>query len=303
MSTASISLARAAHPYSRKNDRLLWSALGISAALHALVLAVRFVDPDFLRFRTADSRLEVILVNARSQTRPTNAEAIAQANLDGGGANDAGRRKSPLPNMGKMSDGESVDSMKARVQQFEQTNRQRLALMAKGDEVVSERRDEVLTPVPEAGSADDTRTVLARLMAEISQQISDYQKRPRKHNFMPSTSESRFARYFEDWRALVERIGNQHYPAEARGKIYGDLQMTVSIGSDGRLVNAVIERSSGSPVLDAAARRIVKLAAPYPPFPPEIAKDTDVLEITRTWVFTNDQFATRSGEARSNLKR
>lgn len=301
MSAASVSVARAAQPYSRRNNRLLWIALAVSAALHALVLAVRFVDPDFLRFRAADPRLEVILVNARSLTRPSTPEALAQVNLDGGGANDAGRRKSPLPNMAAMSDGESVDAMKARVQQLEQTHRQRLALMAKGEEFTAERRDEVLTPQPETGSADDTRTVLARLMAEISQQISDYQKRPRKHNFMPSASESRFARYFEDWRALVERVGNQHYPAEARGRIYGDLQMTVSIGSDGRLVSAVIERSSGSQVLDAAARRIVKLAAPYPPFPPEIAKDTDVLEITRTWIFTNDQFATREG--RSNLKR
>jgi protein TonB len=109
---------------------------------------------------------------------------------------------------------------------------------------------------------------------------------------MPSTSEYRFARYVEDWRAGVEKVGNDHYPDEARGKIYGTLRMTVAIRKDGTVTEATIEESSGSPVLDRAARRIVKLASPYPPFPPEIAVDTDILEITRTWTFTNDTFAT-----------
>ena len=115
---------------------------------------------------------------------------------------------------------------------------------------------------------------------------------------MPSTSEYRYARYFEDWRTRVERVGNEHYPEEARGHIYGSLQMTVVIDRNGALLDAIIDRSSGSAVLDRAARRIVKLAAPYPRFPPEIAHDTDLLEITRTWMFTNDQFGTRAaGEA------
>jgi protein TonB len=89
-------------------------------------------------------------------------------------------------------------------------------------------------------------------------------------------------------------VGNDHYPEEARGRLYGALRMTVAVRKDGSVVEAVVEQSSGSPVLDRAARRIVNMAAPFPPFPPEIARDTDVLEITRTWVFTNDQLSTRS---------
>jgi protein TonB len=92
----------------------------------------------------------------------------------------------------------------------------------------------------------------------------------------------------------VERIGNEHYPEEARGKVYGSLRMTVAVRKDGSLVEALLDKSSGSAVLDRAARRIVNMAAPFPPFPPEIARDTDVLEITRTWLFTNDQLSTRS---------
>jgi periplasmic protein TonB len=134
------------------------------------------------------------------------------------------------------------------------------------------------------------------VQAQIAQEVSDYQKRPRKHHYMPSTSEYRFARYFEDWRGRVEKVGNDNYPDEARGRYYGALRLTVAIRKDGTVADAIVERSSGSPVLDRAARRIVQLAAPYPPFPPEIARDTDILEITRTWIFTNDQLATRSAE-------
>ncbi|MBK9244665.1 MAG: TonB family protein [Burkholderiales bacterium] len=277
------------------NNRLLVSALGVSLAVHALALAVRFVDPELLRLRATDPALEVILVNARSQARPSRPEAYAQANLDGGGANEAGRRSSPLPNLMRSHDGETLEMARARTEQAI-AQPQKLALPGSGELTVSDAERPLPAEQPLAGSADANLDVLARMQAEISQRISDYQKRPRRHHFMPSTSEYRYARYVEDWRAWVERIGNEHYPEEARGRLYGALRMTVVIGADGRLVQAVIEEPSGLAVLDRAARSIVKLAAPFPPFPPEIARDTDILEITRTWIFTNDKFATRSGE-------
>ena len=277
-------------------------AIGASVAVHAIALAVRFVDPNLLRLRSTDPALEIILVNARSQSRPSKAEALAQANLDGGGANDRGRRSSPLPNMMQQREGESLEAARARVEKLQQQQAQKLARLDRGDFTVAtpEKRDPT-DRLPDAGTAEETVELLARLQAEIAKRISDYQKRPRRHHFMPSTSEYRYARYVEDWRAWVERIGNEHYPEDARGRIYGALRMTVIIGADGRLVQAVIEESSGSAVLDRAARHIVKLSAPFPPFPPEIARDTDVLEITRTWTFTNDKFATRSSD-RADLK-
>jgi protein TonB len=282
------------HSVPQKN-RMLLIALGVSAAVHALAFAVRFVDPDLLRMRSTDPALEIILVNSRSQARPSQPEAYAQANLDGGGANDAGRRSSPLPNLLQQRDGETLEKAQARAERAQQQPH-KLALADGGDLTVSNSERPAPAEQPLAGTADSTLEALARLQAEISSRISDYQKRPRRHHFMPSTSEYRYARYVEDWRAWVERIGNEHYPEEARGRLYGALRMTVVIGADGRLVQAVIEEPSGSAVLDRAARHIVKLAAPFPPFPPEIARDTDMLEITRTWIFTNDKFATRSGE-------
>jgi len=282
-------------------NRMLAIALGASLVVHGLALAVRFVDPDLLRLRSTDPSLEVILVNARSQARPSSPEALAQVNLDGGGANDAGRRTSPLPNMMQQRDGETLEAARARLDHLQQ-QAQALALLEKGDFSVATPEKQSPTPQPDSGTADSTLDVLSRMQAEIAKRISDYQKRPRRHHFMPSTSEYRYARYVEDWRAWVERIGNEHYPEDARGRIYGALRMTVVIGSDGRLVQAVIEESSGSAILDRAARHIVKLSAPYPPFPPDIARDTDILEITRTWIFTNDQFATRSGDRSADLR-
>jgi len=275
-------------------NRMLVTALGVSLAVHALALAVRFVDPARLRLRSTDPSLEIILVNARSLVRPSQPEAYAQANLDGGGANDAGRRSSPLPNLMQQRDGETLEKAQARAERPKQ-QLQKLAVRDSGELSVTSTERPAPADVAAGGTADSTLDVLARMQAEISKRISDYQKRPRRHHFMPSTSEYRYARYVEDWRAWVERIGNEHYPEEARGRVYGALRMTVVVGADGRLVQAVIEEPSGSAVLDRAARHIVKLAAPFPPFPPEIARDTDILEITRTWIFTNDKFATRSG--------
>lgn len=275
------------------SNRVLVVALALSVGLHALVLAIRFVDPAFLRVRSSDQMLEIILVNARSDTRPSQPDALAQNNLDGGGTHDQGRRTSPLTESFQMRDGDTLESARRSVEQLEAEQNRLLASLTGGDLAAP-------TPSPEigkaaSGSSDETREQIRRLQAEIARQVSDYQKRPRKHHFMPSTSAVPFARYVEDWRAQVEKIGNDHYPPEARGKVYGTLRMTVAIRKDGSLASAIIENSSGSPLLDAAARRIIKLAAPFPPFPPEIARDTDILEFTRTWTFTNDEFATRAG--------
>jgi protein TonB len=279
-------------------DKVLVMALTVSIGLHITVLAIRFVAPELLRVRSSDPPLDIILVNAKSESRPGKPEALAQANLDGGGTAEHGRRTSPLPNSFEVRDGDALDDARKSVQQLEEEQKRLLAALKDSLQLRPSARKDTASDSPQSGSMDEeTRQRLARTEAEIAKQISDYQKRPRKHHYMPSTSEYRYARYFEDWRARVEKIGNENYPPEARGRYYGSLRMTVAIRKDGSVVDTILEKSSGSPVLDRAARRIVMQAAPYPPFPPDIAKDTDILEITRTWIFTNDQFATRSTES------
>ena len=140
------------------------------------------------------------------------------------------------------------------------------------------------------------RTLAAmRLEAEIAQDMDAYQKRPKRRFVGARAEEYRFARYVEDWRLKIERVGNLNYPEAARQmKLYGSLLVTVSIRADGSVEDIRIDRSSGNRILDAAAVRIVEMAAPYAPLPPDIRRDTDVLHITRTWTFT------RGEELRSN---
>jgi protein TonB len=279
-------------------DKVLVMALTVSIGLHITALAIRFIDSESLRLRSSDPPLDIILVNAKSDTRPGNPEALAQANLDGGGAHEQGRRTSPMPNTFEMRDGDALEDARQAVHQLEEEQKRLLAALADSLQLrPAPVKDQAAESNEPTGTSDEeVRQRLARTQAEIAKQVSDYQKRPRKHHYMPSTSEYRFARYFEDWRARVEKIGNENYPPEARGRYYGALRLTVAVRKDGSVAEAVVEKSSGSAVLDRAARRIVQLAAPFPPFPPEIARDTDILEITRTWIFSNDQLATRSAE-------
>ena len=129
---------------------------------------------------------------------------------------------------------------------------------------------------------------IARLQAQAVQNVA--YKQPLKRKFIGTrTQDYRFARYVEDWRLKVERIGNLNYPEAAkREQLYGKLQLTVGIRSDGSLESIDINRPSGKRVLDEAAVRIVKLAGQngFAPFPDDIVREIDILHITRTWVFT-----------------
>src|SRR5690606_1650062 len=142
-------------------------------------------------------------------------------------------------------------------------------------------------PKPRIDGRDlaDLSLAAMRLQAQIDKQDQEYQKRPRKKFIGARAAEYRFARYEEDWRVKIERVGTLNYPAEARGKHYGNLRLTVTIRADGTVESIELDRSSGLKVLDAAAFKIVRMAAPFAEFPPDIRRDTDLLVITRTWFF------------------
>ena len=117
--------------------------------------------------------------------------------------------------------------------------------------------------------------------------MEDYNQRPRKKFIGARVSEYRFAQYVEDWRQKIERIGNLNYPDAAKGRHYGSLTLSVIIKANGDLKQVEVIRSSGQTLLDDAARRIVRMSAPFAAFPESIRRDTDELDITRTWTFTN----------------
>ncbi len=125
-----------------------------------------------------------------------------------------------------------------------------------------------------------------RLEAQIARDMDAYQKIPRRKHIGAQAKEYRFARYVEDWRMKVERVGNLNYPEAARrNKLYGSLILTVFIRADGSVEKVEVNKKSGQRILDAAATKIVEMAGPYAPFPDDIRRDTDILSITRTWTF------------------
>lgn len=272
-------------------------ALIASLAFHAVLLSIHFKLPDKVS-RVTKETLEVVLVNAKSARKPDKAQARAQANLDGGGNTDENRRaKTPLPAAQQVQPGDSLMEAQRRVQELE-VQQQRLLAQAKSKQAIQaeSRRAEVQPEQPSLRGADLAQSALAiaRMEAQIERQIEEYNKRPRKKNIGTRAEEYRFAQYVEDWRLKVERVGTLNYPEAARGKLYGALVLSVTLQSDGSVQKIEINRSSGHKVLDDAARRIVQMASPYSPFPPDIRRDTDILEITRTWTFTrNDALETR----------
>jgi protein TonB len=271
--------------------RNLTLALGISLLLHGVLLAVRFTPPDFVD-RARERALEVILVNSKSKSKPDKAQAKAQTNLDGGGNTEEDRRaKTPLPPSANTREGDQLVDAQRRVAELEAQAQMQLTRL-KGERAVSADRTK---PEPNP-TADTARTgldmassamAIARLEGQIARQMEEYNQRPRKKFIGARVEEYRFAQYVEDWRQKIERIGNLNYPAAAKGRLYGSLVLTVIIKADGELKHVEVSRSSGQALLDDAARRIVQLAAPYSKFPESIRKDTDELEITRTWTFTN----------------
>lgn len=275
---------------------LAWG-IGISVFFHGALLTLHFQFPDASN-AMREKALDIILVNAKSARKPQDAQALAQANLDGGGNTDENRRaKTPLPATQQHAVGADIQQMQRRVQELEAAQ-QRMLTQAKNLRSVAESQNasEQPTPAPNVSGLDlaESARAMARLEGEISKTTDEYSKRPRKKFIGARAEEYRFAQYIEDWRQKIERIGTLNYPAAARGKMYGSLLLTVSINADGTVTRIDINRSSGYKVLDDSARRIVQMASPYAAFPPDIRRDTDVIEITRTWYFTQgDQLSAK----------
>src|SRR4029079_18404900 len=275
--------------------RLLFKAIVGSVLLHLAALAVHFSPLDLAKFDRNGPPLEIALVIARSPARPTKAELLAQAHLDGGGNTDANRRaKSPLPVLPKDSAStrlaaatQKVDTLEPRASEMmaQPQAAARVAVPQPQPNEAAERTD-----LPTATELMQRTLESMRLEAQIAKQMDAYQKRPKRRFIGARAEEYRFARYVEDWRLKVERVGNMNSPEAARQmKLYGSLLLTVSIRSDGTLDNVEVTRSSGQRVLDAAAVKIVQMGAPCSPLPADIRRDTDVLVITRTWSFTKGE--------------
>lgn len=269
--------------------------IAISLLVHAGALAWRFSAP--VQTRPPVTSLEVVLLNARSETPPETPRTVAQNQMTGGGNADRGVSTTPLPQTGSSAETIVLEAMRQRQVQLEAEQARLMTQLQSPHNAGPERQ--AVNPWPDGADvgqdAQDQASVIQNAqVAALAARVQQYSAEPRKQFIAPSADASRYAAYLDAWRTRIETVGTQHYPDEARGRIYGSLRITVSVRADGSIAEVEIDQPSPHAVLNQAARRIVQLAAPFPPFPPDIARDTDVLVITRTWHFVNDTLETQA---------
>ena len=264
-------------------------ALAVSIAAHGALLLVRFVDPEGFNRVFQDTPLEVILVNSRSGEAPERAQAIAQANLAGGGEAQAGRATSPLPPSALTELGDANEETRKQIEQLQETQQQMLT---------QARRELALLPptdplrdqgTPEEREQEERRRQLIQLLAEIEKRINEENARPKKRYISPATREEVYALYYDQLRRKIEDRGTRNFPENQDKKLYGELTMNVTVDADGRVVETEVVRGSGSKILDRRAVAIVTAAAPYGRFNAAMRKNADQLVITSRFRFTREE--------------
>lgn len=270
--------------------------LFFAIALHALVILGVSFDMDKLFPKDIPLSLEITLVHSHSDKQPDDADYLAQANQDGGGNVKEKLRPTspafnPLPT-DQRGDAEHSTPMSAPPPQQAQRDKTVMTATVSSPDKVRQPDESPKPETPEAPTTADLMMrsrAIARLSAQIEQRQQAYAQKDREKTITARTKEYRYAAYMDAWRQKVERIGNLNYPDQAkRDGLSGNLTLDVALHPDGSVANIEVLRSSGHKVLDDGAIRIVRLAAPFNAFPPDIRKETDVLHIIRVWQFQDD---------------
>ena len=274
------------------NDRFAVSVI-MALGLHAAVLlGVGFVL-DFKPLTHPLETLDVVLVNWRSESKPDEADFVAQASQQGGGESTEVTRPSQ-ENTGASpgpTDGDDPLDQQEQLSSVADAAREQILVEEHDSEFAQQITsiEQPEPPLPSAATLMQESMTMAKLQPGIQRDRESKSKLPRRKWISANTREYEFAAYMQAWVAKVERVGNLNYPEEIRRlMLVGDLVMTVGINLDGSVESIDIQRSSGLPQLDQAATRIVRLAGPYSPLPEHINATVDVLHITRTWRFARD---------------
>ena len=268
---------------------LLHKTLLVSALLHGALLTVRFVDPEGFNRFFQDTPLEVVLVNAASEDRPDKAQALAQANLTGGGDADKGRATSPLPPSPHSELGDSLEDTRRMIEQM-QAEQQQLLTMVRNElaALPPPQPRPTAQASPEARAEQERRKQLTNLLAEIEKRVREENARPKKRYLSPATLKSADALYYSHFRTQVERSGTRNFPTHKGRKLYGDLVMEVWLNRQGEVIETVVTRSSGDPLLDKRAASIVRKAGPFGVIPDEVRAGHDLVLISSRFRFTRE---------------
>ena len=273
----------------KKLNSPLALALLLSLAVHAVLLTVRFVAPEQFNRVFKDTALEVILVNAQSQERPENAQAIAQANLAGGGDVAQGRATSPMPYSALTRIGDDFEERQRQIDALQERQttlltqlRQRLAALPEFDprEAAQQQARE---------QQEQKRQQLLKQLAELEKRINEENARPKKRYISPATKEAAYAVYYDALRHKVEEKGTENFPEVGGRKLYGDLIMVLTINHDGRVLETEIVQSSGQQDLDRCAQAIAYASGPFGSFTPAMRAQADQIVVVARFSFTRDQ--------------
>jgi len=265
------------------------ATLLFSLLLHGvLLLGITF---HFVKPTPSLPTLDVTLVNVANQQAPDKADFLAQANNTGGGQSDRAARPSDLFSgaIPRPDPGIAAQPVEATTPHPREATPTRMVTTrgASDFHVISDTAQTEVDPPEQTPTAAELKRqqAIAQLAAELRRKKVDYAKRPKVKYLTASTREYAYAAYMRGWSDRVERVGNLNYPEEARRRgLHGDVLLTVVLELDGSIKSIEVIQSSGQKVLDAAAERIVRLAAPFPAAPRSTER-IDELNITRTWRF------------------
>jgi protein TonB len=274
----------------RKLSPLQW-ALGISVAVHAVLLTVRLVDPDAFERAFQDTPLDVILVNARGHGKPDRAQAIAQANMNGGGEEASGRATSPLAHSALSEQGDTLEeTSQKRILQMTRQQTMLLAQVRKELAVLPIPDPRQAKPAAEQAAQEERKRLLLKQLAEIERRIKLESAKPRKRFVGPSTREEAYAVYYDRLRRAIESKGTDSFPTTSSGrKLYGELTMAVTIDMQGQILSTEIAESSGSRALDRRAIAIAQAASPFGSFPKAMRAQADQIVVISRFRFTRNE--------------
>jgi protein TonB len=265
-------------------------ALIASVAVHAVLLTVRFVDPESFNRVFEDTPLEVVLVNSRSSEKPDKAKAIAQTSLAGGGDAEKGRATSPLPPSALTDYGDSSEEETARKLQTLQEQQTLLLAQVKNQLATMPPPD----PNQSASKAEqmereEKRRQLIKILAEIERRINQQNAKPKKRYISPSVREEVYAVYYDGLRRAIEDKGTENFPQAGGKKLYGELTMIVTVNHNGRIVDTEVVESSGSRALDRHAAAIARAAGPFGHFSPAMRRQAEQIVVVSRFKFTRDE--------------
>jgi len=264
-------------------------ALGASIAAHAVLLTVRFVDPESFNRVFQDTPLEVVLVNAKSNERPDKAQAIAQAALAGGGDLDKGRATSPLPPSALTSTGDAAEDAQRQIESMQEQQTLLLAQIKRQLAALPPPDPRQPSHTAEAMAREQKRRQLIQLLAEIEKRINEENARPKKRYISPATREEVYAIYYDNLRRRIEDRGTQNFPELAGKKLYGELTMIVTVNHDGRVLTTEVVQPSGITALDRRAQTIARNAGPFGPFSTAMRRRADQIVVVSRFKFTKDE--------------